>query len=199
MKINEEAVKKIEELEIQLEQANRTDAKNLRAEINSLHKKKDAYKNSMEEVDLKINRIRVKIEGLNDKIFKTSVKTVQLGRDCEKSEYWYFKEEPSKMFVKRPEGEWFYYENETEINALFVSLNPKGIREKKLIENSRKILDKLKVKKAKKEEESKAEQMEVESEAKGSDKLIFKDGDRQEIAMQNTWFGLKPPTKRAFL
>jgi hypothetical protein len=42
-----------------------------------------------------------------------------------------------------------------------VSLNPKGIREKKLIENSRKILDKLKVKRAKKEgEEEKEEESE---------------------------------------
>jgi len=62
-------------LEIKLEQANRTDAKYLRAEINALHKKKDAYKNSMEDADNKINRIRVKIDGLNDKIFKTSIKT----------------------------------------------------------------------------------------------------------------------------
>jgi Williams-Beuren syndrome DDT (WSD), D-TOX E motif len=181
-----------------LGQANRTEAKDLRVKINALHKKKDAYKNQMDEVENKINRVRTKIEGLNDKIFKTSIKTTQLGRDCEKNEYWYFKEEPSKMFVKRPEGEWFYYENETEINALFVSLNPKGIREKKLIENSKKILDKLKVKRARKEgEEEDKEQMEIEV-AKGQDKLIFKDGDRQDISMQNVWFGLKLPTKRVF-
>jgi len=39
----------------------------------------------------------------------------------------------------------------------------------------------------------------MEVEPKKQDKLIFKDGDRQDIAIQNVWFGLKPPTRRAFL
>jgi len=137
--------------------ANRTEAKGIRMQIYALERKKNAFKNEMDDVDNKISRIRGKIDQLNDKIFKTSVKTTQLGRDCEKSEYWYFKEEPSKIFVKRQEGEWFYYENVAEIEALYHALNPKGIRERKLKENLNKIMDKLKVKKAKKEEDKKEE------------------------------------------
>jgi len=193
-------VAQIQELEQELEQASRTEGKGLRSKINNLTRQKNAYKNQMEDVDVKIGRIRTKIEALNDKIFKTSVKTSQLGRDGDKHEYWYFREEPSKVFVKKQGQDWFYYEHEKEIELLFNSLNSKGIRERKLLENSRKILDKLKVKKNKQKEEEKGEEshMEVEEEQKGSDQLIFQDGDRQSIALSLVWFGQKVPSKRAF-
>ena len=44
---------------------------------------------------------------------------------------------------------WFYYENEDQLEELLQSLNPKGIRERKLQENIKKIKDRLKLQKAK--------------------------------------------------
>ena len=76
-----------------------------------------------------------------------------LGKDVKRNEYWFFKEELSKIFVKQidkpdmmeiDEGaedlanfqeervNWFYYDEEDEFQKLMDSLNPKGIREKKL-------------------------------------------------------------------
>lgn len=76
-----------------------------------------------------------------------------LGKDVKRNEYWFFKEELSKIFVKQIEKpdmmeidegaedlanfqeervNWFYYDEEDEFQKLMDSLNPKGIREKKL-------------------------------------------------------------------
>jgi len=38
---------------------------------------------------------------LNEQAHKTSIKTSMLGKDGDKNEYWYFKEEPGKLFVKK--------------------------------------------------------------------------------------------------
>lgn len=45
---------------------------------------------------------------------------------------------------------WFYYENEDQLEELMQSLNPKGIKEKKLQESIKKIKDRLKLQKTKK-------------------------------------------------
>jgi len=183
IKQNEELVAQIQELEQELEQASRTEAKNLRSQINQLTRQKNAYKNQMEDVDVKVGRIRSKIEGLNDKIFKTSVKTSQLGRDGDRQEYWYFREEPSKVFVKKQGQHWFYYEHESEIELLFNSLNSKGIRERKLLENSRKILDKLKVKKTKQKEEGKEDGKEEEKE-EGKEEMKEEESKETDTKME---------------
>lgn len=84
-----------------------------------------------------------------------------LGRDAARNEYWFFKEEPNKLFVKQIHKDiddesmqevitghdWLYYDSEEEIELLIRSLNNKGIREKKLMEILKKIHDKLKLKK----------------------------------------------------
>jgi hypothetical protein len=245
MKNNEETIKKIDALEAQLLEATRTEAKTIRQQINMLTREKNQVLNEMDDIEDKITKKRNKIDTLNDKIFKTSVKTSQLGRDSDKNEYWYFKEEPSKVFVKKtiiykpniaetdgmkngnevdlekdkamlemrekgPDFQWFYYEHESEIESLFNSLNPKGIRERKLIEFAKKILDKLKVKtgkvkegkegeedseEGKEEEDQKKEEMMMEVEQEEApkmhkvEKLIFKGGDRQQITMSLVWFG----------
>ena len=48
---------------------------------------------------------------------------------------------------------WYYIEDEEKYEQLVESLNPKGIREKKLQENLRKIKNHLKLKKTKKQTE----------------------------------------------
>lgn len=49
-----------------------------------------------------------------------------------------------------PNFSWFYYDEEEEFDKLIESCNVKGIRERKLQENLRKIRDKMKLKKSKK-------------------------------------------------
>ena len=94
-----------------------------------------------------------------------------LGKDVDRNEYWFFKEEPGKLFLKQiekpqvnyedeaameevvyvePKVYWFYYDEEEEMEKLIETLNPKGIREKKLQENLKKIADKVKLKKTRK-------------------------------------------------
>jgi hypothetical protein len=108
----------------------------------------------------------------------TSIKNLILGKDSDKNEYWYFKEDPHKLFVKKfdkphmpeeeegidktmvvdeqiqmasaePRFQWFYYETEEEFVKLLEACNVKGIRERKLRENLQRIGDKMKLKKSK--------------------------------------------------
>ena len=46
-----------------------------------------------------------------------------------------------------PTFEWFYYEEEDEFEKLLEACNLKGIRERKLQENLRKIRDRMKLRK----------------------------------------------------
>lgn len=108
-----------------------------------------------------------------------------LGQDASKSEYWHFKDDKSRIYIRTEEEvpikqvkqnavmkdeanptdeeaqeeeitltetkySWFYYENEDQLEELMQSLNPKGIRERKLQESIKKIKDRLKLQKAKK-------------------------------------------------
>ena len=55
----------------------------------------------MEKIDEQIERRHGKIERLNESAHKTSIKTQMLGKDCDKNEYWFFKEEAGKLFIKK--------------------------------------------------------------------------------------------------
>jgi hypothetical protein len=99
-----------------------------------------------------------------------------LGKDADRNEYWFFKEEPAKLFIKKfeevkkdlalmeidenqdhidipeivePKFQWFFYDEEDELDKLVEGCNTKGIRERKLQENLRKIKDRMKLKKGK--------------------------------------------------
>jgi hypothetical protein len=93
-----------------------------------------------------------------------------LGKDAAKVEYWHFKDDPTRIYTRVEEviysqeldevsGEkkidgfryqWNYYDDEDSFDALVESLNPRGIRERKLQENLKKIKERMKLKKAKK-------------------------------------------------
>jgi hypothetical protein len=93
-----------------------------------------------------------------------------LGKDAAKVEYWHFKDDPTRIYTRVEEvilseeldevsGEqkvdgfkyqWNYYDEEDSFDALVESLNPRGVRERKLQENLKKIKDRMKLKKAKK-------------------------------------------------
>ena len=78
-----------------------------------------------------------------------------LGKDCDKNEYWFFKEDPGKIFVKfieviktttcsNDEDEqmmeeicevktsWSFYDEEEQYEKLIEACNVKGTRERKL-------------------------------------------------------------------
>ena len=74
-----------------------------------------------------IEKRQAKIERLNEQANKTSIKTQVLGKDADRNEYWFFKEEPSKLFIKKQQADddeemkdetidskftWYYYDEE---------------------------------------------------------------------------------------
>ena len=70
-----------------------------------------------------------------------SIKNTVLGKDADRNEYWFFKEEPGKLFVKKFENHeeskqavavWYYYDEEAHFDKLIEACNVKGIRERKL-------------------------------------------------------------------
>jgi hypothetical protein len=105
-----------------------------------------------------------------------------LGKDADKNEYWFFKEDPGKLFIKKyeevkypeimeidegnddimddprePTFDWFYYDEEDEFEKLIEACNLKGIRERRLQENLRKIRDRMKLRKTRKSKEESKE------------------------------------------
>ncbi len=55
----------------------------------------------MQKIEEQIEKRQAKIEKLNEQANKMSIKNQVLGKDAERNEYWYFKEEPGKLFVKK--------------------------------------------------------------------------------------------------
>ncbi len=58
----------------------------------------------MQKVEEQIEKRQGKIERLNEQANKTSIKNQVLGKDADRSEYWFFKEETGKLFVKKLEN-----------------------------------------------------------------------------------------------
>lgn len=94
-----------------------------------------------------------------------------LGQDAQRSEYWHFKDDCSRIYIRREEHSqidvdmlsdeapveatrveysWHYYETEEQLNLLIERLNTKGIRERRLQDSLRRVKDILKLKKNKK-------------------------------------------------
>ena len=55
----------------------------------------------MDKIEEQIEKKQAKIEKLTEQAHQTSIKTQILGLDADRNEYWFFKEEPSKLFVKK--------------------------------------------------------------------------------------------------
>lgn len=131
----------------------------------------------MEKIEDQIEKKHNKIDKLNEQAHKTSIKNQILGKDADKNEYWFFKEDPSKLYIKKQEQTptkddamdideqiieghevvipiqeprffWVYYDEEDEFDKLVDGCNTKGIRERKLQEALRKIRDRIKMKKS---------------------------------------------------
>jgi glucan-binding YG repeat protein len=144
--LNEGVKDKIVILEEDLKNASRTQAKAIRDELNSLTKEKANYRSTLHKHDEKIELLNSKIARLNDSLFKVSVKVSIIGHDLE-NEYWFFKDDVSKLYVKDLiTGQWSYYSDENSIMELENSLLTKGIKERKLYEGLRKLRGKMRIK-----------------------------------------------------
>jgi protein-arginine kinase activator protein McsA len=144
--LNEGVKDKIVILEDELKNASRTQAKVIRDELNSLTKEKANYRSTLHKHDEKIELLNSKIARLNDSLFKVSVKVSIIGHDLE-NEYWFFKDDVSKLYVKDLiTGQWSYYSDENSIMELENSLLTKGIKERKLYEGLRKLRGKMRIK-----------------------------------------------------
>ena len=47
-----------------------------------------------------MSKKHAKIDKLNEQALQTSIKNQMLGKDVNRHEYWFFKEEPTKIFIK---------------------------------------------------------------------------------------------------
>lgn len=71
-------------------------------------------------------------EHLEREMEKRIIRTSPLGRDRDYNRYWFFARE-GRIFVENEDStKWGYYSAKEELDALYGSLNPKGIREKAL-------------------------------------------------------------------
>lgn len=114
-----------------------------------------------------------------------------LGKDCQRYEYWHFKEDSERIYIRTDQQKWQYLDEEQSFDQLIESLNPKGIREKKLIEGLKKCKERLKLKKSKKGDVD----MSVEI-VEASLKVIFEESNAEECKSYAIWFGKKIPNRR---
>lgn len=154
---NEEAIlKELEELREKLRMASRTQAKEFRDRIFELEAEKNHFTNENSRLEELIKKRQAHIAKLNEKLYKSSIKTTMLGQDAQRSEYWHFKDDCSRIYIRKEEVQaqpdvviddaeqiitdsqqkvtyqWYYYEREEQLDQLIERLNFKGIRERRL-------------------------------------------------------------------
>ena len=99
-----------------MSQASRTEYKKLSEELTALKKERNTYTKGMEVVSSKISKFHERIEKLNDSLWKISLRSPLIGQDLDKNDYWVFKEDLTKIYVKNPQNEWSIYDDEQAIN-----------------------------------------------------------------------------------
>lgn len=114
----------------ELKNASRTRSKVIRDQLASLNREKDDFRKNIHEVEERIENLNDKVQRLTDQIWKLSLKVSIIGRDLN-NEYWFFKGEPSRLYVKDLRtNTWGYYNDEESLLELENSLLTKGTKEK---------------------------------------------------------------------
>ena len=90
-------------MRVQLSEAQRTQAKPLKEKILAVERKKDLYANEIAKFENQIKKKHQKITQLNEKTYKASIKTTVLGKDSAKSEYWHFKDDNTRIYIRMEE------------------------------------------------------------------------------------------------
>ena len=154
-----------------------------------------------------ITKRHQKLDKLSEQALKTSIKNQVLGKDADKNEYWFFKEDPGKLFVKKyylPEPpkafdddedqmicenhpkefkfSWHYYDEEDEFTKLMEGCNTKGMRERKLQESLRRIAERMRMRKGKKKREDNGEGDQEEGKEAKEEK---EKGEEEEAAAES--------------
>lgn len=143
-------VAEINELSEKLLSSTRTESRWIHQRIQDLNRKKNSFDEEIYKFDDLIVRKQKKIEKIVEEYQSLSIKTNMVGQDKDMNEYWFFKDDPSKLYIKLIENnQWMFISEEEKFEQLFESLNVKGIREKKLQETLKKIRISLKMKKVK--------------------------------------------------
>ena len=57
--------------------------------------------NENSRLDELIKKKQAHIVKLNEKLYKSSIKTTMLGQDAQRSEYWHFKDDCSRIYIRR--------------------------------------------------------------------------------------------------
>ena len=55
----------------------------------------------MQSFEDNIKKKQLQITRLNEKAYKCSIKTTMLGKDAAKSEYWHFKDDNTRVYIRR--------------------------------------------------------------------------------------------------
>ena len=128
MSDNEAMAKQLESFEKLLETASRTEAKELNREITLLKKERTAFTKEIDSIHKSIEYSQGKIDKFNEQLWKISLKPSMVGEDSDKNEYWFFKEDLGKLYVKEKEtGDWKMYDDEESVVTLEASLTSKGL------------------------------------------------------------------------
>ena len=91
----------IDELKKKLETVSRQESKRIQQQITDLTNEKNRFTREIQKFDDQIEKRQSKIDRLNEQANKTSIKNQVLGKDAERNEYWFFKEDPAKILVKK--------------------------------------------------------------------------------------------------
>ena len=101
---NEEAInKELEELREKLKVASRVQSRDLKDKIHDLEFEKNHFLNENSRLDEIIKKKHAHIAKLNEKLYKSSIKTTMLGQDAQRSEYWHFKDDCSRIYIRKEE------------------------------------------------------------------------------------------------
>lgn len=94
----------IDELKRKLETVSRQESKRIQLQIAELTSEKNKFTRELQRFDDQIEKRQARIDRLNEQANKTSIKNQVVGKDADRNEYWFFKEDPGKIFVKKYEN-----------------------------------------------------------------------------------------------
>ena len=83
-----------------LKDATRVEAKGFKENILELERKMNHHQKQLAVFDDKLKKKHAMIMRLNDKTYKAAIKTTMLGKDAAKSEYWHFKDDNTRLYIR---------------------------------------------------------------------------------------------------
>lgn len=92
--------KELAEFRSQLGGASRLESRFVIEKIREVERKLNSYTKQLGSFDEKAKRYSTTIARLTEKAFKSSIKTTILGKDADKSEYWHFKDDCNRLYVR---------------------------------------------------------------------------------------------------